>query len=81
MILLGGSIWSGTRPSSLHTYLSEADFTSKTVASFWTDQGTPGNYVQDFANAVKNAAHVTEFLQLTNTTSISAEDMSQRLDA
>ena len=51
------------------------------VAPFWTDQGTPRNYAQDFSNAVKNAARVTKFLELTNTTSISAEDMSQRLAA
>lgn len=43
--------------------------TVETGAPFWTDQGMPGNYAHVFANAVKNAAHVTTFLQLTNTTS------------
>lgn len=80
-ILIGGPVWSGTMASPLYTYLSESDFTGKTAAPFWTDQGTPGDHAHDFTNAVQNAARVTEFLQLTNTTSISAEEMSQRMDA
>ncbi len=79
-ILIGGPVWNSTLASPLYTYLSETDFTGKTVAPFWTDQGTPGNYAQDFTDAVKSAVRVTEFLQLTNTTSIAEEDMSQRLD-
>lgn len=79
-ILIGRPVWNSTMASPLYTYLSEMDFTGKTVAPFWTDQGTPGNYAQDFTNAVKSAVRITEFLQLTNTTSISEEDMSQRLD-
>ncbi|MDE7244370.1 MAG: S-layer homology domain-containing protein [Oscillospiraceae bacterium] len=79
-ILIGGPVWSGTLAAPLYTYLQETDFAGKTVAPFWTDQGTPGNYAQDFTSAVQNADRVTEFLQLTNTTSISSGDMSQRLD-
>ena len=79
-ILIGGPVWNSTMASPLYTYLSETDFTGKTVAPFWTDQGTPGNYAQDFTDAVKSAVPITEFLQLTNTTSISEGDMGQRLD-
>ena len=80
-ILIGGPVWSGTMAAPLYTYLQETNFFGKTVAPFWTDQGTPGNYAQDFTAAVQNADRITEFLQLTNTTSISSSDMSQRLDA
>lgn len=47
----------------------------------WTDQGTPGSYAEDFTEAVQGSARLTEFLRLTNTTSISAADMDELLDA
>ena len=80
-ILIGGPVWFGTLASPLYAYLEKTDFTGKTVAPFWTDQGTPGNYAEDFTAAVQNADRVTEFLQLTNTPSISASERSERLDA
>lgn len=79
--MVGGPVCSGTLAPPLYAYLAQADFTGKTVAPFWTDQGTPGSYAEDFTEAVQGSARLTEFLRPTNTTSISAADMDELLDA
>lgn len=80
-ILVGGPVWSYTVSSPILSYLEQTDFAGKTVAPFWTDQGGPGDYVQAFTRAARNAGRITDFLQLSNTPSISESDMSARLDA
>ncbi|AVK64262.1 flavodoxin [Lactobacillus sp. CBA3606] len=50
IILVGGPVWSAKVATPVRTFLKQLTTYSGTVAPFYTDAGTPGNYEADFAS-------------------------------
>lgn len=78
-ILIGGPVWSGTLAAPLSKFLSEMDFTCKTVAPFWTDAGSPGTYEEDFRTQA-SGAEILNGLGLSGASLLSDEELAQRLE-
>lgn len=77
-ILIGGPVWSYTVATPLSHFLSQMDFTGKTVAPFWTDAGSPGDYEEDFAAQVEGAQPL-DGLGLSGASRLSDDELDQRL--
>jgi len=54
-VLVGGPVWGGTVATPVRRFLAQLPGFSGTVAPFYTDAGTPGNYEADFASLVPTA--------------------------
>lgn len=77
-ILIGGPVWSYTVATPLSRFLSQMDFTGKTVAPFWTDAGSPGDYEEDF-NAQIKGTQPSDGLGLSGASRLSDDELHQRL--
>lgn len=77
-ILIGGPVWSYTVATPLSRFLSQMDFTGKTVAPFWTDAGSPGDYEADFAAQVEGTQPL-DGLGLSGASRLSDDELDQRL--
>ncbi|AVK61695.1 flavodoxin [Lactobacillus sp. CBA3605] len=58
IILVGGPVWSAKVATPVRTFLQQLTTYSGTVAPFYTDAGTPGNYEADFASLLPTATVV-----------------------
>lgn len=54
-ILVGGPVWSGKVATPVRRLLRQLATYTGTLAPFYTDAGTPGDYEADFANLVPQA--------------------------
>lgn len=54
-ILIGGPVWSAMVATPVRRLLTDLTTYTGTVAPFYTDAGTAGQYEQDFAGLVKQA--------------------------
>ncbi|WP_318766140.1 flavodoxin [Lactiplantibacillus carotarum] len=61
-ILIGGPVWSSLVATPVRTLLTNLTEYIGTVAPFYTDAGTAGNYEDDFAGLIKQA-HVKPGLE------------------
>lgn len=77
-ILIGGPVWSYAVATPLSRFLSQVDFTGKTVAPFWTDAGSPGDYEEDFYAQVKGTQPL-DGLGLSGVSRLSDDELHQRL--
>jgi flavodoxin len=74
MIYLGYPIWWGTYPMAVKTFLSENDFSGKTIAPFCTHGGSAlGRSVTDLKKICPNSTVLTG-LAITGTTVKNAQD-------
>lgn len=48
LVLVGSPVWSGKPATPVHTFLAHIQGFSGKVATFYTDAGTPGDYVPTF---------------------------------
>lgn len=78
VILIGGPVWSRTVSTPVMSFLSEMDFTDKTVSAFWTDIGKPGNYEKDFQNLLKNGNY-KKGLEFTDANEIPLEKVKESI--
>lgn len=78
-VLVGGPVWAYTVSTPLMSYLEQTDFEEKTVAPFWTDAGSQGDYEKDFTAQVKNG-RVLEGLQLSHIASMEDSEINEKLD-
>lgn len=78
-VLIGGPVWTHTVSTPIMSYLEQVDFQGKTVAPFWTDAGTPGDYETDFSSQVQNG-EVQKGLGLSNASSYEENELSIVLD-
>lgn len=76
-ILIGGPVWSYTVATPLSRFLSDMNFTGKQIAPFWTDAGSPGDYVTDFTSQVQGG-EVSAGLGLSGSSRLSDEEVTQR---
>jgi len=60
-ILVGGPVWSGKVATPVRSLLRKLATYTGTLAPFYTDAGTPGDYEADFAGLVPQANVVAGF--------------------
>lgn len=78
VVFIGGPVWSGTLATPLMSYLSQTNFSGKTVIPFWTDEGAPGNYEADFKKQVSKGK-VAKGLGLSRVYSISSSNLTKQI--
>ncbi|MCH5464793.1 flavodoxin [Levilactobacillus tujiorum] len=54
LLLIGGPVWSAKVATPVRSFLQQLQGYRGTVAPFYTDAGTPGEYEADFAKLVPN---------------------------
>ncbi|MDR1665535.1 MAG: NAD(P)H-dependent oxidoreductase, partial [Puniceicoccales bacterium] len=55
LIIIGSPVWWYTLSAPMISFLSRCDFRGKTVVTFATYDGSPGNFFNDFRKHIKNA--------------------------
>lgn len=59
LLLVGGPVWSGKVATPVWSFLLQLQGYQGTVAPFYTDAGTPGDYETDFAKLVPSLSVAT----------------------
>ncbi|KRL93508.1 flavodoxin family protein [Levilactobacillus hammesii] len=59
LLLVGGPVWSGKVATPVRSFLQQLQGYQGTVAPFYTDAGTPGDYETDFAKLVPSLSVAT----------------------
>lgn len=78
-ILVGGPVWSEKAAPPLVSYLTQTDFSGKSVAPFWTYNSNEGDYENDVTNYIRNA-ELLGSLGLAHASSMSDDELNQALD-
>lgn len=79
IVFIGGPVWSRTLSSPLIAFLDQLDFNGKTVAPFWTDAGTSGDYEVEFRNYLTTES-AEKGVGISSVSSLENTEIDQVLD-